>query len=297
MQKIANRDTALWRLCGKVVSFNATGARCFLLNGWGIFCLILVLANCSTANLVPEERRQDFKPVAEEFSIQHLRQEVFRNIDPYQRYQKGTTLRVTASDIWESTFVRLLTPLDQNVQKFRAELKLYHQGIEYMFLNGEKEGQTIGFDGRSYRYVETEKAYEESVSISLYLDPLQSYFEWHQTLLHSPTVEVIGTNRIEDVQYLVFYVTEGPMQALDMYDQYLLYIDAESNRIDYIEFTMRKLMKSYKGVVHYKNFKKVQGILLPFWIGIADDLLQPKFDHYIVVESASFISFDEELSR
>jgi hypothetical protein len=181
-----------------------------------------------------------------------------------------------------------LTPLDENVQKFQAKLKLYHQGTEYKFLNGKKEGQAIGFDGRSYRYVGTKKVYEGSTSISLYLDPLQSYFEWHQTLLHSPTLEVIGTKRIKDVQYLISYVTEGPTQALDMYDQYLLYINAEKHRIDYIEFTMRKLMKSYKGVVHYKNFKRVQGVLIPFWIGIANDLLKPDFDHYIVVESATF---------
>ena len=68
-------------------------------------------------------------------------------------------------------------------------------------------------------------------------------------------MEVIGTKKIKDVQYLVSYVTEGPTQALDMYDQYLVYINPESHRIDYIEFTMRKLMKAYKGVVHYKTLK------------------------------------------
>ncbi|RJP78314.1 MAG: hypothetical protein C4522_12995 [Desulfobacteraceae bacterium] len=57
---------------------------------------------------------------------------------------------------------------------------------------------------------------------------------------------------------------------MDQHDQYLIYINAQNSRIDYVEFTMRDLMKSYKGVVHYKNHKTVQGILMPFWIGIAD---------------------------
>ena len=92
------------------------------------------------------------------------------------------------------------------------------------------------------------------------------------------------------MQYLISYVTEGPTQALDKYDQYLVYINTKSNRIDYIEFTMRKLMKSYKGVVHYQNYKMVQGILMPFWIGIADKLLHPHFDHYFVLESITFSS-------
>jgi hypothetical protein len=273
-----------------MVSVDATRARSFLLNGCGIFCLILFLTNCSTVNLISEERRQEFKPIAGEFSIQELRREVFRNIDPSQRYQKGTTLRVTGSDMWESTFIRWMTPLDENAQKFQAQLKLYHQGIEYMFLNGKQKGQTIGFDGQSYRYVGTQKSYEESSSIALYLGPLQSYFEWHQTLLRRSALELIGTKRIKNVQYLICYVTEGSTQALDKYDQYLVYINTKSNRIDYIEFTMRKLMKSYKGVVHYQNYKMVQGILMPFWIGIADNLLHPHFDHYFVLESITFSS-------
>lgn len=285
MRNISKIDMAFRQFFTKIVSIYSTSARTFVLNGCVVCFLILFLTHCSPVNLISEERRQEIKPLAEEISIRQLRQEVLRNIDPSQRYRKGTTMSVTASDIWESTFIRRMTPLDENIQKFQAKLELHHQGIEYTFLNGEQKGQTIGFDGRSYQYMGTQKNYEESSSISLYLGPLQSYLEWSQTLLLNPTLQILGTKEIENIQYRVLYATEGPTQELEKYDQYLIYINTEKCRIDYIEFTMRKLMKSYKGVIHYQNHKRVQGVLMPFWIGIADDLLQPEFDHYFVVDS------------
>ncbi len=95
---------------------------------------------------------------------------------------------------------------------------------------------------------------------------------------------------INNIPYWIVYTFEGSVEKLDQHDQYLIYINAQNNRIDYVEFTMRDLMKSYKGVVHYKNHKTVQGILMPFWIGIADSIFQPNFDHYFTVESIEFLS-------
>jgi hypothetical protein len=160
------------RLHAMHIFANFLKAGSFFTLGCAICCLLLFLNNCSTVNLNTEKRRQEFKPLAGELSIQQLRQEVFGNIDPSQLYKQGRTMCVTASDIWESTFIRWLAPLDENMQKFKAQLKLYHKGIEYTFLN--------------------------------------------------------------------------------------------------------------------RDHKMVQGILMPFWIGIADDLLQPKFDHYLVLETITF---------
>jgi hypothetical protein len=243
-------------------------------------------------NLLPEARRQSFEPIPEFISTQDLRRELLQIMDPSGLYQRGKIMRVIASDTWESTFIRSFTPLTENDQQFEAHCRLYHEGIEYTFLNGEQKGMTIGFDGRSYRYVEKQKKYEKSASLSLYLQPLQSYLEWHQTLLRSPDIELLGTKEIENTPYQVLYVTKGSMEALEKHDQYIIYMNTRKGHIDYIEFTMRKLMKSYKGVVHYKNYTMVQGLWMPFWIGIADNILAPEFDHYLVIASLAFDSSD-----
>ena len=292
MQILSNMTKFSTR-CAKITSIDPGGYRYLFFCGLGICFLSMFFTGCSTANLISEKAKAEYKQVDENISFTHIRQEILGNIDPFGRYKEGLSMNVTASDIWESTFIRWLTPLDENDQKFQARLRLYHQGIEFTFLNGDQKGRTIGFDGRSYESAELQKVYKESTAISLYLESLQNYFEWHQTLLRSPGLEVMGTKEIENVSYLVVYVTSGTGNGLDTYDQYLIYLNTRDKRIDYIEFTMRELMKSYKGVIHYRNHKMVEGILMPFWIGIGADLPPTKLDHYFLVETIDFDSSDE----
>ncbi len=274
----------------KTTLSHTLGFGSMLLRKYGACLLLLALTGCSTANLLSEKSRKEFQPITDQISEQQLRQSVLETIDPNQSYQQGKTMEVTATDIWKSTLVRWLTPLDENKQEFKARLKLYHQGVEFTFLNGDKKGQTIGFDGQSYKYIGPEKIYEESSSTSLYLGPLQSYIEWGQTLLRNPSLELLGTKDINNIPYRVVYVTDPPAEKLDDYDQYLIYINTQTGKIDYVEFTMRELMKSYRGVVHYRDYKMVEGVLMPFWIGIADGLEKPDFDHYFVITAIRFSS-------
>jgi hypothetical protein len=213
---------------------------------------------------------------------------VLENIDPGGSYQRGGTMRVTGSDVWESTLIRWLTPLDENTQHFEASLNLFHQGIEFTFLNGQSAGETLGFDGRSYRVQGSEKIYERSSQVSLYLGPLQNYLEWHQTLLRNPTLTLQGVRTIRGSDYKVLFATQGPVQDLDSHDQYLVYVNSRTKRVDHVEFTMRALMDSYSGVVSYHDYQRVQGVLMPFRIDIGGDLLKPDVDHTIVLDSVDF---------
>jgi len=256
-----------------------------LRSGFGILLLLLVISSCSTANLISKETMVGLQPPETDMNVNQLRHDIATTIDPSGTYQTASSMEVVATDTWDSTIVRWLTPLDRNVQRFRAFLKLRHNGIEFTFLDGDQTGEIIGFDGQSYRYAGKRKQYEESAAISLYLDPLQRYLEWPCTLVNDPNLTLLGSRSINGTPYWIAYVTEGDTTRLDQHDQFLVYINKKRKTVDYIEFTMRKLMDSYRGVVHYKDFKEVQGVVMPFWIGIAGDLAEPDFDHFFTIES------------
>jgi hypothetical protein len=248
----------------------------------------LLISGCSTADLISEERMAGLKQLDSDITADHLRHDILKNIDPSNHYREGSSMDVVATDAWNSTIIRWLTPLDKNEQRFRAQLMLFHKGIEFTFLNGDQKDKTIGFDGRSYHYEGRRKIYEKSAAMSLYLGPLQRYLEWPRTLMSKKKLKLLGEKGVNNHSYWVVYATEGNTAELDQYDQFLIYINKNSNTIDYIEFTMRELMKSYVGVIHYKKHTRIQGILMPFWIGIADDLINPGFDHVFTIESIWF---------
>lgn len=250
--------------------------------------LLLLITGCSTTNLLSQEHLAGLKPLDVETTTDQLRQDILAQIDPLNQYREAESMELVATDTWNSTVIRWLTPLDNNSQRFRAHLKLYHNGIDFTFLNGDQKGTTIGFDGQSYLYEGNRKTYEKSAAISLYLGPLQSYLEWHQTLIHNPTLKLLGKQELNNHSYWVAYAEYGDTSELEKHDQFLIYINTDTKRVDYIEFTLRKLMNSYRGVIHYKNFKRVRGILIPFWIGIANDLIHPDFDHSFALESIRF---------
>jgi hypothetical protein len=183
-----------------------------------------------------------------------------------------------------------MTPLTDNRQKFEGRLALFHQGVEFTYLNGDKKGRIIGFDGQPYEITGNGKEYKDSSSISLYLGPLKSYFEWHQTLLRKGEHKLLGRKVMNNKPYKVIYVTEGQTSKLEDYDQYLVYVSAETHLVEFIEFTMWDLMTSYTGVVHYRDYQPVQGVLMPYWIAIGDEIANPSFNHYFEVSS---IRFDE----
>jgi hypothetical protein len=192
------------------------------------------------------------------------------------------------ADIWNKPLLRWLTPLDENRQEFQAELNMYQKGIAFTFLNGRKKGQVIGFDGRSYLKAGGQIIYEERSSTALYLGPLQNYLEWHQTLIRNPTLEFAGVESIGGTKHWVLYASKGNTQHLAQHDQFLVYVNVDTKQVAFVEFTLRDLMKAYKGVVHYQDYRNVQGMLMPHWVGIAGTIIAPDYDHYLEVDHFVF---------
>lgn len=248
----------------------------------------LILLGCSTIDIFPEERRQELALTSDAFTLKEIQTQVLRQIDPSRSYIPGKGLRVVGADIWNKPLLRWLTPLDENRQEFQAELNMYQKGIAFTFLNGRKKGQVIGFDGRSYLKAGGQIIYEERSSTALYLGPLQNYLEWHQTLIRNPTLEFAGVESIGGTKHWVLYATQGNTQHLAQHDQFLVYVNVDTKQVAFVEFTLRDLMKAYKGVVHYQDYRNVQGMLMPHWVGIAGTIIAPDYDHYLEVDHFVF---------
>ncbi len=250
----------------------------------------MTMVGCAAVDLFPHERRAQLASTKGTITLPEIQAQVRRQIDPEGRYTAGTVLVVTGTDIWTSTLLRWLTPLDEDRQQFRAELNLAHQGIAFTFLNGGNKGHIIGFDGRSYSSEGGRIVYKKRTSVALYLRPLQNYLEWHQTLIQHPSLEFAGFETIDGTDHWVLYATEGNTQHLAGFDQFLVYVNAQTKQVAFVEFTLRELMKSYKGVVHYRDYRPVQGLRMPHWVGIADAIVNPDFDHYVEIDQIIFPS-------
>ena len=54
--------------------------------------------------------------------------------------------------------------------------------------------------------------------------------------------------------------SEDEMQQLGEYDQFLIYVNRQTEQIACVEFALRGLLASYKGGIHYIGDRAVQGL-------------------------------------
>jgi hypothetical protein len=260
----------------------------------GLFVLVLSLTltmGCSTADLSSDRLKDpETQPTLREKAREVLAKSLKARVG-YSRYTSYDSVRLKGSDVWHSSLVRFFTPVTEKEQKFEVVFSNSGSDIEYLYLSGKRKGEHIGiYKGKTYRTVYLEKEFAESSKIRLYLEPLMHYFQWPYTLYESPILLYAGEENIENEVYHLIYASSGGVEASPEHDQYLIYINHKTYYVDYIDFTLRSLFKSYKGTLHYRDLRTVQGLMVPFFIGVSDGIEDKDFVHEFQFSDIQFIS-------
>ncbi|UCG19980.1 MAG: hypothetical protein JSU80_09520 [Deltaproteobacteria bacterium] len=260
----------------------------------GIFYLILsyliVAVGCSTADLSSDKlKNPDIQPDLREKALT-IFEKSLKARGGYNTYKSFNSVRLKGTDLWHSSLVRFFTPVTEQEQKFEVFFSTTGNEIKYLYLNGKRKGQYIGVEnGKTYRVMNEEREFAESSKIKLYLKPLQDYFQWPYKLYESQVLLYAGETNIENEPYHLLFASSGGVEASPEHDQYLIYINKKTYYVDYIDFTLRSLFESYKGTLHYRDLRAVQGLTVPFFIGVSDEVANKDFVHEFLFSEIQFI--------
>lgn len=209
--------------------------------------------------------------------------------DKSGRWDEFEHWTVTTRDIWESGFIRRLTPLTNNDQSILFDFAMDQSLAEMTFLDGKRADQTLGVDQKGeFVRVDGTKEYRRVKKLANYLEPVRDYYFWPQTLVNSQTVLYAGEDIVGDVAYHKIFVTDGPVAPAAETDQYIVWLNKNSLRIEYIEFTLRSLLKSYRGVVAYSDYRDVEGLQLPHRLTLLDKVGSEDYSHEFQIQTMSF---------
>lgn len=199
-------------------------------------------------------------------------------------------------DIWESGLIRRFTPLTDNVQDIVFTFELDGSAAAMTFANGKRAGVTLGVDeAGEYTEIDGERTYSSVGKLENYLEPVRDYFFWPQTLVNYPTVIYAGSAELGVSEYHKIFVSNGAVEPSADADQYVVWLNKSSLRIEYIEFTLRSLLKSYRGAVRYSDYRQVEGIQLPHRLTLLDGIDTTDYSHQFVVTGMSFTMPQREL--
>jgi hypothetical protein len=262
--------------------------------GGGFFLLLISMIltmGCSTADLSSDKiKNPETQPTLREKAIEVLEKSL-NTRGGYSTYKSYNSVRLKGTDLWHSSLVRFFTPVTEQEQKFEVVFSTSGREINYLFLNGKRKGQYIGIEkGKTYRAINQEKKFADSSKIRLYLEPLIHYFQWPYTLYESPVLLYAGEKIIANETYHLLFASSGGVAASVEHDQYVIYINQKTYYVDYLDFTLRSLFESYKGTLHYHDLRNVQGFMVPFFIGVSNEVENKDFVHEFYFSEIQFIS-------
>ncbi len=265
-----------------------------MLNKWHgnlflVFTTLILAMGCSTADLSAEKlNNPDTQPDLREKATE-IFEESLNARGGYRTYKSFDSVRLKGTDLWHSTLVRFFTPVTEQEQKFEVLFSTAGGEIKYLFLNGKRKGQYIGVEnGKTYRAINQEREFADSSKTKLYLEPLKHYFQWPYKLYESPVLLYAGEKNIGNESYYLLFASSGGVAASPEHDQYVIYINQQTYYVDYIDFTLRSLFESYKGTLHYRDLRTVRGLMVPFFIGVSDEVENKDFVHEFLFSEIQF---------
>ncbi|MEO1712693.1 MAG: hypothetical protein AAFU60_05100 [Bacteroidota bacterium] len=165
--------------------------------------------------------------------------------------------------VWYGNY--LVAGWDSLPQSFQMTSTLGTDNSEMTLLNGAHRGQCWGVEsGKSYavgRNGEKEWLHNEK-----YLHKLVYKNYWFQfpfRIGEAPIIAYAGEAEIDGKTYDLLYATWEKEAPNSEYDQYVLYVNKESKRIEWLHFTVREKFKSISFTAQFTNFREVDGALWP----------------------------------
>lgn len=177
-----------------------------------------------------------------------------------------------ADDTWKGLMGKMGKPWPEAKSKLKLKYAINTFDSQVEFLDGKKENTIAGL--QSWQYYEQEQKgniefLEYNKRIAFGLSAYQYFFEMLDRLKRAPIVSYAGEKQFNDTKYdLIFITWQDPKPHMG-HDQYLLWINKETQLLEYAVYSLREnylKMPGYKafyGSIKFDDYKNIDGILIP----------------------------------
>jgi len=154
---------------------------------------------------------------------------------------------------------------DSLPQRFQMTSILGTDDSEFTLLNGVNKGQIWGVKNQKSFQKKSDQI--EFISHPRYQQKLiykNYWFQFPFRFSEAPIIAYAGEAMVNGENYDLLYATWGTEKANCEYDQFILYVDKETRRVEWLNFTVREKANFFKITAEFSNFKTIDGITLPF---------------------------------
>ncbi|MCI0415008.1 hypothetical protein L0222_19720 [bacterium] len=213
-----------------------------------------------------------------------------------EAWKRHKTMEVKASDEWISAEFGWWKSTRQEFQSI-AVLDTFTSRME--LLDGSERGTVLGIQNwKAYRILPRSTLdHVRDKRIEFYLPTLQYFNELPFRILRAPVVAYAGPAKLGTQDYDLVFASWSEAPSPES-DQYMLWIHPQTNYIEYIHYTVREGRPDVDGTMHFDDFRRIDGVLVPFiqTVTVGDPLgnrnpFPPnQFFHRLIISSCSFHS-------
>lgn len=225
-----------------------------------------------------------------------------------EKFSQIQTYTMRVRDQWRGVMPRMLNPWPDHEVDVRLSYRAGSFDGRAEFLDGSLRGHTWGLQSwRAYQVDEEQAlAFEPNGDAEFILPAIQYLNEFVFRDHSSQIVTYMGRREVSGKSYEAVFVTWDGLSPSKHTDQYIAYIDPDTDRVDKLYFTVRDQMKMATGAIHYEDVRDVDGVLFAFkqYVTLNVDQEPEAYAHLISVSSveldaveASVFSVNDELSE
>ena len=208
-------------------------------------------------------------------------------INGHNLLDSTVTYHIVLKDSWQGIMGAFGNPWpeDEVRVRFSSTARIYDD-VEAVFLDGPQAGEEWHYAaGVTFRAIDGEKMPVENEDLAFILKTYKFLFEFYAKIQEADIIAWIDDKKREGQTYHRIFATWHDFEPNEAYDQYIVWINSEHKRIDFIEYTIREATRFATGVIRYNNFKVVGGINFPFRQTVFFSMEDPDYLHRLSLES------------
>lgn len=154
-------------------------------------------------------------------------------------------------------------------------------------LTGKGKGDLSGIsDWKTYRKDKNDSIqFKKNKDTEFWLPTYQYFIEFPSKIQEATVFKYLGQKTTDNIQCEVLLASWKTTEAQKDFDQYIIWIDANTKQIVKIDFTIRDIAKFVSGTIHFKNYKTYNGILLPSEMPVSSNLIKKGLLHKMEIFS------------
>ncbi len=258
-----------------------------------ILSLVLLSTGCGLADIRPDTIKQyDDVPDEREKRGRQLLQQVADAHGGRDKWEAAYAAKVTYRDEWPRLIPRLFAmPWPSSDVLITQTMLLGMDTSRLTFQEGKKEGISWGI--QNWATYKVTPSFEEPLFVAdktiwFWLPTMQYFFEAPFRLLEADVVFYAGTKSYLGSSYEVVYLTWESVEPNEQVDQYVAWIEPNTKRLVFLQYTVRDQADFLTGTAFYKDFRSVDGFVVARQISIASMDSPKKILHETTFEDVAF---------